>query len=152
MSVGDAVAAHKKYMQPLAGSGLKIGSPAVTNAGEPNKGIDYLKQFMSGCSDCQVDFVVAHYYAWDNVDDFKNYLTKFHDTFKKPVWLTEFGINPGQGDADAFLKKVLPWLDQTEWIQRYAYHMAAPDVEGKSYLVNTAGNGLTPAGTTYATL
>jgi hypothetical protein len=152
MSVGDAVAAHKKYMQPLAGSGLKIGSPAVTNANEANKGINYLKQFMSGCSDCQIDFVVAHYYAWDNVDDFKNYLTKFHDTFKKPVWLTEFGINPGQGDANAFLKKVLPWLDQTEWIHRYAYHMAAPDVEGKSYLVNTAGNGLTSAGNTYATL
>jgi hypothetical protein len=166
MPVDQAVAAHKQYIQPLAAQGLKIGSPAVTNGADANKGIsqshstlpstsltdlDYLKNFMAGCSDCQIDFVVAHYYAWANAQDFKNYLTKFHETFNKPVWVTEFGVNPGEGDADAFLKEVLPWLDQTEWIQRYAYHMAAPDVDGKSYLVNSAGNGLTPAGTTYAT-
>lgn len=150
--VDDAVKAHKKYIQPLAGQGLKIGSPAVTNGNEPNKGINYLKQFIAQCSDCQIDFVVAHYYAWANADDFKNYLTKFHETFNKPVWVTEFGVNPGEGDADAFLKEVLPWLDSTEWIGRYAYHMAAPDVEGKSYLVNSAGNGLTKPGQTYATL
>ena len=151
MPVDQAIAAHKKFIdQPLRGKGLKIGSPSVTNADEPNKGINYLKQFMAGCSDCQIDFVVAHYYAWDKVDDFKNYLTKFHKTFNKPVWVTEFGINPGQGDVNAFLKEVLPWMDQTEWIHRYAYHMAAPDVEGKSYLVNAAGNALTSAGVTYA--
>jgi hypothetical protein len=152
MTVDQAVSAHKQYIQqPLANSGLKIGSPAVTNGPEKNKGIDYLQQFMAGCSDCQIDFVVAHYYASANVADFKNYLTKFHDTFKKPVWVTEFGINPGQGDVNAFLKEVLPWMDSTEWIHRYAYHMAAPDVEGKAYLVNSAGNGLTSAGVTYAT-
>ncbi|KAH7408449.1 hypothetical protein DE146DRAFT_646239 [Phaeosphaeria sp. MPI-PUGE-AT-0046c] len=148
--VDQAVEAHRKYIQPLASQGLKIGSPAVTNAKEANKGINYLKQFMAQCSDCQIDFVVAHYYAWDNVEDFKNYLTEFHNTFNKPVWVTEFGINPGEGDADGFLKKVLPWLDQTEWIQRYAYHMTAPDVEGKTYLVNAGGSGLTAAGNTYA--
>jgi hypothetical protein len=150
MPVDQAVAAHKQYIQPLASQGLKIGSPAVTNGADANKGINYLKQFMAGCSDCQIDFVVAHYYAWANVQDFKNYLTKFHETFNKPVWVTEFGINPGEGDADAFLKEALPWLDQTEWIQRYAYHMTAPDVDGKSYLVNSAGNGLTATGRTYA--
>jgi hypothetical protein len=42
-------------------------------------------------------------------------------------------------------------MDQQDWIQRYAYHMAAPDVDGKSYLVNSAGTGLTAAGNTYAT-
>lgn len=150
MPVDQAIAAHKQYIQPLASQGLKIGSPAVTNGADANKGINYLKQFMDGCSDCQIDFVVAHYYAWANVQDFKNYLTKFHETFNKPVWVTEFGVNPGEGDADAFLKEVLPWLDQTEWIQRYAYHMTAPDVDGKSYLVNADGNGLTAFGRTYA--
>jgi hypothetical protein len=151
MPVDQAIAAHRQYIQPLAGSGLQIGSPAVTNGNEPNKGIEYLKQFMAGCSDCQIDFVVAHYYAWANVEDFKNYLIKFHQTFNKPVWLTEFGVNPGEGDVNAFLKDALRWMDQTEWIHRYAYHMTAPDVEGKSYLVNAAGNGLTSTGVTYAT-
>jgi hypothetical protein len=149
--VDQAIAAHKQYIQPLASQGLKIGSPAVTNGNEPNKGINYLKQFMAGCDGCQIDFVVAHYYAWANADDFKNYLIKFHETFNKPVWVTEFGVNPGEGDANAFLAQVLPWLDQQEWIQRYAYHMAAPDVDGKSYLINNSGNGLTAVGQTYAT-
>lgn len=137
-------------IQPLASQGLRIGSPSVTNGGEKNKGIDYLQQFMAKCSDCQIDFVVAHYYGTDNADDFKNYLKKFHDTFQKPVWVTEFGVNPGQGDADTFLKNVLPFLDSTEWIERYAYHMVAPDVDGKSYLINSAGNGLSATGATYA--
>jgi hypothetical protein len=150
MDVNAAVAAHKQYIQPLASQGLKIGSPSVTNGGEENKGISYLQKFMNGCSDCNIDFVVAHYYGTDNADEFKNYLTKFHQTFNKPVWVTEFGVNPGQGDAAAFLKAVLPWLDSQDWIQRYAYHMAAPDVDGKSYLVNAAGNGLTAAGQAYA--
>lgn len=149
--VGTAVDVHKRLIQPLANQGLKIGSPSVTNGAEPNKGINYLKQFMSACgSDCQIDFVVAHYYGTDNADDFINYLIKFHDTFNKPVWVTEFGVNPGQGDANAFLKKVLPFLDSTPWIQRYAYHMVAPDVDGKSYLVNADGSGLSATGSTYA--
>lgn len=152
MSVEDAITAHKKFIEkPFAGKGLKIGSPSVTNADDPNKGINYLRKFMDGCKECQIDFVVAHYYAWDKVDDFKNYLIKFHNEFdNKPVWVTEFGINPGEGDVNAFLKEVLPWMDQQPWIHRYAYHMAAPDVEGKSYLVNAAGNALTSTGVTYA--
>lgn len=149
--VNQAIAAHQKYIQPLAAQGLRIGSPSVTNGNAPNVGINYLKQFMDGCSGCQIDFVVAHYYAWDNVDDFKNYLIKFHSTFNKPVWVTEFGVNPGEGDANAFLKQVLPWLEEQDWIERYAYHMVAPDVDGKSYLINADGNGLTATGFTYAT-
>ncbi|KAF2831405.1 hypothetical protein CC86DRAFT_138871 [Ophiobolus disseminans] len=148
--VDQAVIAHQKYIQPLASQGLKIGSPAVTNGGEDHKGISYLKNFMAACQGCQFDFVVAHWYGTANADEFISYLKRFHDTFQKPVWVTEFGVNPGQGDANAFLKAVLPFLDSTEWIHRYAYHMAAPDTDGKSYLVNSAGNGLSATGVTYA--
>jgi hypothetical protein len=149
MTVSAAIDAHKKYIQPLASSGLKIGSPSVTNGGGANMGISYLKDFLTGCTGCQIDFVVAHYYGTSNAQDFKNYITKFHDTFQKPVWITEFGVNPGQGDANQFLKDVLPFLESTEWIQRFAYHMVAPDVDGRSYLINSAGNGLSATGKTY---
>jgi hypothetical protein len=148
--VDQAVAAHKQYIQPLADQGLTIGSPAVTNGGESTKGISYLKQFLSACDGCKIDFVVAHYYGTDNAQEFKDYLKKFYDTFQKPVWVTEFGVNPGQGDANKFLQEVLPFLEETEWIHRYAYHMVAPDVDGKSYLVNSAGSGLSATGATYA--
>ncbi|KAF1941613.1 hypothetical protein EJ02DRAFT_194957 [Clathrospora elynae] len=147
MAVADAVAAHRQYIQPLAAQGLRIGSPSVTNSNDANKGINYLKQFMAGCSGCQIDFVVAHYYAWDKADDFKNYLQKFHDTFGKPVWVTEFGVT--SGNADTFLKQVLPWLDSQSWIERYAYNMVAPTTD-TPFLINAAGNGLSSTGQVYA--
>lgn len=149
MSVSDAVTAHKQYIQPLAGS-LRIGSPAVTNGDGDAKGINWLKSFMSQCSNCQIDFVVAHYYAWDKADDFKAYLQKFHDTFNKPVWVTEFGVT--EGDAPAFLKEILPWMDQQSWIERYAWHMAAPttDAGGLKFLLNEAGNALNDVGSAFA--
>lgn len=149
MAVSDAVAAYKQYIQPLAKQGLRLGSPAVTNGAGANVGINWLKQFISGCgSDCTIDFVVAHYYAWDHADDFKTYLTTFHQTFNKPVWVTEFGVT--SGDADAFLKEVLPWLDAQDWIERYAYHMVAPATSGSQWLINEAGNGLSSTGQVYA--
>lgn len=125
----------------------------MTNGGEAHKGIAYLKDFISQCDalGCQIDFVVAHYYGTDNIDEFKNYLENFHAAFPmKPVWVTEFGVNPGKGDANAFLKKAMEFMDSKEWIHRYAYHMVAPDVEGKSYLVNSAGTGLSSTGSTFA--
>jgi hypothetical protein len=147
INVATAVAAHKKYIQPLAKQGLRIGSPSVTNADAAGKGIDYLKQFIKGCDGCQIDFVVAHYYAWDHAEDFKAYLQKFHTTFNKPVWVTEFGVT--QGNADEFLKQVLPWLDAQPWIERYAYHMVAPTTDIK-YLISADGKGLSSTGQVYA--
>jgi hypothetical protein len=149
MSVDDAVKAHKQHIQPLAGD-LKIGSPAVTNGDGADKGINWLKQFMSGCADCQIDYVVAHYYAWDKAQDFKDYLETFHKTFNKPVWVTEFGVT--EGDAPKFLKEVMPWMDSQDWIERYAWHMAAPTTGegGLKFLVNEAGNALNDVGQAFA--
>jgi hypothetical protein len=64
--VSETVAAHKKWVEPLRkyGSRLKIISPAVTNGvgskDEP-MGLEYLKQFLSGCGDCQIDYVAVHW-------------------------------------------------------------------------------------------
>lgn len=148
MSVSDAITTHQKYIQPLATQGLRIGSPAVTNGAEANKGLNYLSSFISGCTNCQIDFVVAHWYAWAKAEDFKTYFTNMHKQFGKPIWITEFGVT--EGDVDAFLAEVLPWLDQQSWIERYAYYMAAPATGSEKYLVNASGNGLTSTGLVYA--
>ncbi|RMZ66705.1 TIR2 Cold shock induced [Pyrenophora seminiperda CCB06] len=147
MDVASAVATHQAFIQPLAAQGLRIGSPAVTNGNEPGKGMEWLKNFVSSCSGCQLDFVVTHYYAWDKAEDFKTYLQKFHATFNKPVWVTEFGVT--SGDADEFLRQVLPWMDAQPWIERYAYHMVAPATNTK-FLINANGQGLSSTGQVYA--
>jgi hypothetical protein len=149
MSLSDAISAHKQYIQPLAGS-LKIGSPAVTNGGDEGKGLSFLSQFMAGCDGCQIDFVVVHWYSWDKPADFKSYMKGVHDTYKKPVWITEFGVT--EGDADKFLADVLPWLDSQDWIERYAWHMAAPTSgDGLKFLVDPSGNSLSSTGQVFAT-
>ncbi|KAH7125623.1 hypothetical protein B0J11DRAFT_435127 [Dendryphion nanum] len=152
--VGRTVAAHKQWVQPIAQKypNLKIGAPAVTNGvkdGATGKamGIPYLKSFLAGCQGCKIDFVVAHWYdSGANVEYFKKHLQDVYEAGgKRNVWLTEFA--PTSGDPQAFLRQVLPWLDAQPWLTHYAYQWAAPGV-----LVNGAKNGLTPLGSTYATV
>ena len=71
LDVGAAIGAWKQYMQPYAGKdGIKLGSPAVSNAGgSPGhpQGLTWLKQFLQGCQGCQVDFLVVHWYGCTDV-------------------------------------------------------------------------------------
>ncbi|KAF2119195.1 glycosyl hydrolase catalytic core-domain-containing protein [Lophiotrema nucula] len=125
---------HKTWMQPLADKydDLRISTPPITDGVPwPNgtkMGVEYLKEFVQKCDDCQLDFVVAHWYNdASNVVYFKNHLQDVYSAGgKRPVWLTEFGTTGG--DTGAFMKEVLPWLDQQDWIERYAYHYAHPGI------------------------
>lgn len=151
--VGATVAAHKKWVQPIAEKhpDLKIGAPAVTNGVKADNGmpmgIPYLKAFLEGCSDCKIDFVNAHWYdSANNIEYFKKHLNDIHEASGgKNVWLTEFA--PVDGDAEKFLQEVLPWLDETKWITHYAYQWAAPGV-----LVNGGSDGLTSLGEAYSSI
>ncbi|RKF76916.1 Alkali-sensitive linkage protein 1 [Golovinomyces cichoracearum] len=124
LSVGDAVSGYQNLMQPYAGK-AKLGSPAVTNGGSP-MGLTYLKNFINACSGCTIDFIAIHWYNGGSADDFKNYVAKAHIVGGgRPVWITEF---EGPGDAQQqqkFLKEVLPWLDNQDYVERYAYFMAS---------------------------
>ncbi|CAG8953787.1 hypothetical protein HYFRA_00006679 [Hymenoscyphus fraxineus] len=146
MSVDASVTAWKKWLQPLAGK-VKLGSPAVTNGNsqqEPYMGIPYLKQFLSRCSGCTIDFVVIHWYNNNPLDSavqyFKDHVKEAHDVTGKPVWITEFAYTGG--DEAAFLKKVIPWLEAQAYVERYSYFMAA---EGKL----VSGGGLSTVGKAY---
>ena len=151
--VGRTVAAYRQWIQPLVEKypNLRLGAPAVTNGvRSPNgtlMGIPYLKAFLEGCQDCKVDFVVVHWYDnANNVEYFKNHMREVHETSGgKSIWITEFGVTGGDGEA--FLREVLPWMDQQEWICRYAYHWAA-----KGFMINATGNGLTGLCHTFATI
>jgi hypothetical protein len=150
--VGVTAAAHKEWIQPLAEKypDLRIGAPAVTNGVQDSNtgalmGIPYLKAFLEACDGCKIDFVVAHWYdAAENVEYFKNHLEEIHTASGgKNVWLTEFGAS---GDAEAFLKTVMPWMDEQPWLMRYSYQWAAP-----GSLINEAGDGLSSLGQVFAT-
>jgi hypothetical protein len=145
MSPGDAAAAYKTYMMPFAGSGVKIGSPSVTNGGAP-MGLTWLSDFLTACTDCQVDFVTCHWYdSYTNIAYFKSHLQDAHTQTGLPVWLTEFGTVDGDDDQiSGFLSEVMAWMDEQDWIGRYSYFMAS---DGKL----NSGSGLSTYGETFAT-
>lgn len=76
----------RAYLQPLKAQGLRLGSPAPTNA---PAGKIWLQDFLTACGDCTVDFMTTHWYGI-NSTQFVNYLQDIHNTFQRPVWVTEW--------------------------------------------------------------
>ena len=67
--------------------------------------------------------------------------------FKKPIVITEFGIESGGGtpaQIQAFMQQALPWLDAVPYVEKYAWFLDAP-----GYLIADDGNGLSAQGTIY---
>ncbi|KDE03961.1 hypothetical protein MVLG_05595 [Microbotryum lychnidis-dioicae p1A1 Lamole] len=137
----------KQNMEPFVGK-ARLVSPAVTNGaftsdGAP-MGVNWMADFLGNCTRCHIDAIALHWYdaAW-NTGYFFNYLTDAHKKFNKPIWLTEFAGSGTTAEQQAFLKKVIPWLEKTPWIQRYAGFGAFA-----GQYVNANG-GLTAIGDTY---
>jgi hypothetical protein len=145
LSPSDAAAGYKTYMMPFAGK-AQLGSPAVTNGGG-SMGLTWLTNFLSACSGCQIDFVAIHWYNGGDAAAFMDYVDQAYTAGgNRPLWITEF---QGEGDATAqnsFLETVIPQLDASSKVARYAYFMAS---DGN--LLST-GSALSALGETFATL
>jgi hypothetical protein len=59
--LSTAIAAWKQYMEPQKQLKMKmyLGSPAVTNGPD---GLQYLSDFLAGCTGCNIDFINIHWY------------------------------------------------------------------------------------------
>ena len=145
-----AIAGWKMYFQPLAGK-VALGGPAVTNAGNgvlPYMGLGWLDSFLQYCTGCQVDFIPVHWYDNASVASFQNYLQTAHlRGGSRPIWVTEFMLQDSEANQIAWLKQVLPWMDQQSWIQKYSYFGVFED-----FLINGQGSGLSNIGKAYATI
>ncbi|KAF2429529.1 hypothetical protein EJ08DRAFT_569429, partial [Tothia fuscella] len=122
MAIGNAVNGYRELMTKY-GPQVRLGSPAITNGAT---GIPWLKEFLSQCNGCQVDFVAVHWYAGyapGIFNYFKSYLEEIHNTFGKPVWITEFALEPSASEQQQveFMKQAVKFLDQAEWVHRYAW-------------------------------
>ncbi len=139
-------------------SGLRIGSPAPANSG-----VVWLKEFMEICDSLnyRVDFSAVHCYEGGNSpSQWANRIQSYFNGYAKqrPVWITEFnnGANwttewwPSDVDAQyekqtTELKAILDALDNSEYVERYAFYNWVEDKRG--VVVN---NVLTPAGHMFA--
>lgn len=106
MSVSEVVSLWNQYIRPEGQKGKYLVSPSVTTA---PTGIDQLQQFFDTCGGSdkcgvrasinlisrwlipldQCDAISLHYYGKKS-SDLQQYVTKMHNTFNLPVWLTEF--------------------------------------------------------------
>lgn len=145
LSPDAAASAYRTYMHNnFAGSGVRLGSPAVTNGGG-SMGLTWLGNFMTACSGCQVDFVNIHWYdSATNIDYFKKHVQDAYAKTGKPLWITEFGCTSGtDAQINTFLQTVMPWLDGLDYVERYSYFMVSSGL-----LVS--GNSLSSYGSTFA--
>ena len=47
-------------------------------------------------------------------------MTLAHTQTGKPLWITEFMLQDSEANQITFLEAVMPWMDQQDWIERYA--------------------------------
>jgi hypothetical protein len=152
LSPAAACSAWKEYMNPIASShpDLTIIGPSVTN-GPPPMGTDWLSRFHDACPDAVVHATNIHFYdiyEKATIDRFKAQVEKAAAIYGKPVWVTEFGLNPGsatQEQAASFLKEAMAYLDASDKVQGYSWFMVGT---GENQL--NSGNGLSAVGQVYA--
>ena len=155
MTVDEAIALWPR----LEEIGLPLGSPATVN---PDNA--WMKDFMAKADalGLRVDFIAVHHYGGDNVMSFINKLKVAHETFKRPIWITEFAVADWAATSPAanryseaqvleFMKTVIPALDEIDWVHRYAWFDGsnAPLITSALF---TAESALTPVGQLYASI
>jgi hypothetical protein len=146
-----ACAAWKTYMNPVksAHPDVTIVGPSVTN-GQAPMGLDWLSRFNDCCPDAIVDATNIHFYDIYEEATFDRFVAQIEKAaeFGKPVWITEFGLNPGSASSEqaaAFLKKAMDYCDGSDKVQGYSWFMVGT---GENQL-NT-NSGLSTLGQMYA--
>lgn len=157
MTVDGAIAAWPD----LLATGLRLGSPAVSDGG-----LKWLYEFMdkADAAHLRVDFVAVHYYrSYSNpanpegaAGQLYNYLKQIHDRTGRPIWLTEFnnGANwtkdrkPTYEQERATIAAFVAMLDNTPFVERYAIYNWVEDVRNMVQGKNGEG-AITPAGEVY---
>ncbi len=142
----------------LQASGMRIGSPAPTDAG-------WLYNYIGHCNDMsyRCDFVVMHCY-WGtneapNAASWYNQLRTIYNKTRRPIWITEW--NNGASWTKEWwpsdygerleknrkaIKEILNVLDTCSFVERYAFY------NWDSYYraaINTDDGSLLPAGVVY---
>ncbi|MCU0797181.1 MAG: glycosyl hydrolase, partial [Akkermansiaceae bacterium] len=135
----------------LLATGLRVGSPAVTDGGKW-----WLYDFMdkANAAGLRVDYIAIHFYQCGiSATQLRAWLEEIWNRYRKPIWVTEFNNGANwtgctdptyQQNADA-IASWIDMMDNTPWIERYAVYS---NVEHTRFMEYSTG-GLTPAGVVY---
>jgi len=126
---------------------LAIVGPALNFCGPASScnGTDpyvYLTDFLSACTNCQVDHIAVHWY--DDFPSLRAYIESNAslagwEQFGKPIWLTEFSLGGSATAAqqEAFMRQAIPYLECHSSVFRYSWFSADPIPNAK--LINSDG-------------
>lgn len=154
LTVDQAIKAWPSLLQ----SGLRLGSPAVSDGG-----LGWLYEFMdkADAANLRVDFVAVHYYRAVNdpgdakgaADQLYRFLKDIHERTKRPLWVTEWnnGANwtkapdPNDKQQKAAIAAMIKMMDEAPFVERYAAYNWVEDCRELS----RKDGSLTPAGEVY---
>lgn len=159
ISPDDAAEAWEDIVKELRdGRGLKISLPATTGS---DNGWEWMEEFNESCweryedTGCEFDFVAAHWYG--AFEGLAGWLGRLREAYpEKEVWVTEYALpQPAtQEEVVAYMEQSLGWLDETDWVARYAWFGAfreddANDWTGDVVSLFDDDGGLTELGSLY---
>lgn len=160
MSVEEAIALWPR----LEGRGLRLGSPATTQAGTLGPG-SWLHRFIAEADrrGLRVDFIAVHYYSTTgSVAEFERWLRAVHAEYHRPIWVTEFAFvdwNRPQAASYAanaeFASGAMRMMEQLPFVERHAWFAANPyRWNGAHPRINLVSDdlSLTPLGEAFARL
>ncbi|CCU98538.1 unnamed protein product [Malassezia sympodialis ATCC 42132] len=147
MSVSDACNLMRENIVPLKQDhDFYVVAPSTTNAPSGKK---WMNNFRQQCSDVwdSIDAMSVHYYD-TNVTAFKEYVQDWHETYDKPIWVTEYAcqnFNGGQqcSDLETFLfhKEMSSWFDQQSFVEAYAPFGVMQQMQGVNPNNQLTSNG-----------
>ncbi|KAE9977826.1 hypothetical protein BLS_001105 [Venturia inaequalis] len=162
ISVSEAVLLWKEHVLPLHSlfPSVHIGSPSIANG--PH-GLPWLISFISDLGGIQasgIDHISIHVYH-SSFQAFKAYIEEIYDAFGLPIWVTEFACTNwdlecpvGESEVLAFMRECVGFLEEAEFVERYAWFGAREDVgDGVGWANALQKEGmLTEAGRLYLSL
>ena len=104
---------------------LRLGSPGMSS--DVGRSKPWLNSFLTqlGGKD-EIDFLVVHWYG-PHFSDMRPFLEDMHQSYGLPLWVNEFACSTmgngesSVGEVEAFMREAVRWLDNCEWVERYAY-------------------------------
>ena len=161
MSPQDAVNVWLDAIEPLKSKGYTLVGPVTSS--NPN-GLTWMKQFYEicngRCSVCntsldiyinspnivrQVDVTPVHFYG-TQADDFITYVELWHNTFNKPIMVTEFacenfntanennGKQCSESQVQEFYTKTIDFLEGASYVINYHAFGIMHDMQGVNTL------------------
>jgi len=114
-----------------------------------------MSNFLNACPGCTIDFIPIHWYGSD-AGAFQSYVTDFHNTFKKNIWVTEWacvdygGAPCTQQHVYDFMGQTTLFLDQQSFVERFSWFGArVSGIPGEDALLTSDGNSRSPLGDQY---